>query len=121
MLTPLYDATNLQRFINDGGTDYANYLFGFYRLNKVISNYSGNNNDFGLGFWLTTGVGNTYANSAYLRILKSDAEKMGVGTTYAMTSGAGAPAFYLVFEDAPEPVVTGIKEVQKVRETGRRF
>ena len=115
MLTPLYDATNLQRFINDGGTDYANYLFGFYRLNKVISNYSGNNNDFGLGFWLTTGVGNTYANSAYLRILKSNAEKMGVGTTYTMTSGAGAPAFYLVFEDAPEPVVTGIKEVQNVR------
>ena len=114
-LTPLYDATNLQRFINDDGIDYANYLFGFYRLKKVITNYSGNDNDFGLGFWLTTGVGNTYANSAYLRILKSDAEKMGVGTTYAMTSGAGAPAFYLVFEDAPEPVVTGIKEVQKVR------
>ena len=114
MLTPLYEATNLQRFINDGGTDYANYLFGFYRMNKVISNY-GNNNDFGLGFWLTTGVGNTYANSAFLRILKSDAEKMGVGTTYTMTSGAGAPAFYLVFEDAPEPVVTGIKEVQNVR------
>lgn len=115
MLTPLYEATNLQRFINEGGTDYANYLFGFYRLKKVITNYSGNDNDFGLGFWLTTGVGNTYANSAYLRILKSDAEKMGVGTTYTMTSGAGAPAFYLVFEDAPEPVVTGIKEVQKVR------
>ena len=115
MLTPLYEATNLQRFINEGGTDYANYLFGFYRLNKVISNYSGNNNDFGLGFWLTTGVGNTYANSAFLRILKSDAEKMGVGTRYTMTSGAGAPAFYLVFEDAPEPVVTGIKEVQNVR------
>ena len=115
MLTPLYDATNLQRFVTEGNTEYANYLFGFYRLNKVISNYSGDNNDFGLGFWLTTGVGNTYANSAFLRILKSDAEKMGVGTTYTMTSGAGAPAFYLVFEDAPEPVVTGIKEVQKVR------
>lgn len=113
-LTPLYDATNLQRFINEDGTDYANYLFGFYRLNKVISNYE-NDKDFGLGFWLTTGVGDTYANSAFLRILKSDAEKMGVGTTYTMTSGAGAPAFYLVFEDAPEPVVTGIKEVQNVR------
>lgn len=115
MLTPLYDATNLQRFVTEGNTDYANYLFGFYRLNKVISNYSGENNDFGLGFWLTTGVGDTYPNSAFLRILKSDAEKMGVGTTYTMTSGAGAPAFYLVFEDAPEPVVTGIKEVQNVR------
>lgn len=116
MLTPLYDAINLQRFINDGGIDYANYLFGFYRLNKVISNYSGNNNDFGLGFWLTTGVGDTYANSAFLRILKSDAEKMGVGTTYTMTSGAGAsrasaPAFMLLFDESDDNVITGISDI----------
>lgn len=116
MLTPLYKATNLQRFINEGGTDYANYLFGFYRLNRVISNYTGDNNDFGLGFWLTTGVGNTYANSAFLRILKSDAEKMGVGTTYTMTSGAGAsaafaPAFMLLFDESDDNVITGISDI----------
>ena len=118
-LIPLYSETSLKRFSDDTGIGtgdgYANYLFGFYRCKKYQKNYTGNDNDFQMGFWLTTGVGNTYANSAYLRILKSDAEKMGVGTTYAMTSGAGAPAFYLVFVDAPEPVVTGIKEVQKVR------
>ena len=114
MLTPLYDATNLQRFINDGGTDYANYLFGFYRLNKVISNYSGENNDFGLGFWLTTGVGNTYANSAFVRILKSDAEKMGVGTAYdniESASRAFAPAFMLLFDESDDNVITGISDI----------
>ena len=113
MLTPLYDATNLQRFINVDGTDYANYLFGFYRLNKVISNYSGYNNDFGLGFWLTTGVGDTYPNSAFLRILKSDAEKMGVGTTYDLPSAsrAFAPAFMLLFDESDDNVITGISDI----------
>lgn len=114
MLTPLYDATNLQRFINDGGIDYANYLFGFYRLNKVISNYSGDNNEFGLGFWLTTGVGNTYANSAFVRILKSDAEKMGVGTAYnniGSASKAFAPAFMLLFDESDDNVITGISDI----------
>lgn len=115
-LTPLYEATNLQRFINEGGTDYANYLFGFYRCKKINSCYSGADNDFDLGFWLTTGVGNTYANSAFLRILKSDAEKMGVGTSYTMTSSSPAPAFYLVFEEEPEPIITGIKEIEKTLE-----
>ena len=109
-LTPLYDATNLQRFVTEGNTEYANYLFGFYRLNKVISKYPGNNNDFGLGFWITTGVGNTYPNSAFLRILKSDAEKMGVGTTYDMTGGQNAPVLYLMFEDASaSEYTTGIR------------
>ena len=114
MLTPLYDATNLQRFVTEGNTDYANYLFGFYRLNKVISNYSGENNDFGLGFWLTTGVGNTYPNSAFLRILKSDAEKMGVGTTYdygPSASRASAPAFMLLFDESDDNVITGISDI----------
>ena len=114
MLTPLYDATNLQRFINEGGIDYANYLFGFYRLNKVISNYSGANNEFGLGFWLTTGVGDTYANSAFVRILKSDAEKMGVGTAYnniESASRAFAPAFMLLFDESDDNVITGISDI----------
>ena len=109
-LTPLYDAKNLQRFVTEGNTEYANYLFGFYRLNKVISNYTGSDNDFGLGFWITTGVGDTYPNSAFLRILKSDAEKMGVGTTYNMTGGNHAPVLYLMFEDASaSEYTTGIR------------
>ena len=110
MLTPLYDATNLQRFVTEGNTDYANYLFGFYRLNKVIPNYTDSNNNFGLGFWITTGVGDTYPNSAFLRILKSDAERMGVGTTYDMTGGNHAPVLYLMFEDASaSEYTTGIR------------
>lgn len=109
-LTPLYDATNLQRFVTEDNTDYANYLFGFYRLNKVIPNYTGYNNDFGLGFWITTGVGDTYPNSAFLRILKSDAEKMGVGTKYDMTGVNHAPVLYLMFEDASaSEYTTGIR------------
>ena len=114
MLTPLYDATNLQRFVTEGNTDYANYLFGFYRLNKVIPNYTDSNSDFGLGFWLTTGVGNTYPNSAFLRILKSDAEKMGVGTTYdydTSASKAFAPAFMLLFDESDDNVITGISDI----------
>ncbi len=112
-LTPLYDATNLQRFVTEDNTDYANYLFGFYRLNKVISNYSGDNNDFGLGFWITTGVGNTYPNSAFLRILKSDAVKMGVGTAYDLpsASAASAPAFMLLFDESDDNVITGISDI----------
>ena len=114
MLTPLYDATNLQRFVTEGNTDYANYLFGFYRLNKVISNYSGDNNNFGLGFWLTTGVGDTYPNSAFVRIRKSDAEKMGVGTVYnniGSASKAFAPAFMLLFDESDDNVITGISDI----------
>ena len=114
MLTPLYDATNLQRFVTEGNTDYANYLFGFYRLNKVIPNYTDSNSDFGLGFWLTTGVGNTYPNSAFLRILKSDAEKMGVGTTYdydTSASKAFAPAFMLLFDESDDNIITGISDI----------
>lgn len=113
MLTPLYDATNLQRFINDDGIDYANYLFGFYRCKRYKQNYSGKDNDFDLGFWLTTGVGDTYPNSAFVRILKSDAEKMGVGTAYDLPSAsrAFAPAFMLLFDESDDNVITGISDI----------
>ena len=115
-LIPLYEATNLQRFINEGGTDYANYLFGFYRCKKYQKNYTGKDNDFDLGFWLTTGEGKTYPNSAFLRILKSDAEKMGVGTAYnnigtASGSKAFAPAFMLLFDESDDNIITGISDI----------
>lgn len=115
-LIPLYEATNLQRFINEGGTDYANYLFGFYRCKKYKQNYSGNNNDFDLGFWLTTGIGQTYANSAFLHLTKAQAEDLGVGTAYdnigtASGSKAFAPAFMLLFDESDDNAITGISDI----------
>ena len=112
VLTPLYEAKNLQRY--NSVTQKYNYLFGFYRANKVNSTYSGPNNDFYLGFWLTTGVGSTYANSAFLQIDKDVAEALGLGASYNATPNAtGAPAFLLSFEDDEDPTVTGIVDVDK--------
>ena len=113
-LIPLYDATNLQRFINDGGIDYANYLFGFYRCKKYQKNYTGNDNDFDMGFWLTTGIGKTYANSAFLHLTKAQAEDLGVGTAYnniESASAASAPAFMLLFDESDDNVITGISDI----------
>lgn len=57
-LIPLYEETSLQRFSDETGIGtgdgYANYLFGFYRCKKYQKNYTGNDNDFQMGFWLTT-------------------------------------------------------------------
>ena len=113
-LIPLYDATNLQRFINDGGIDYANYLFGFYRCKKYKQNYPGKDNDFDMGFWLTTGIGKTYANSAFLHLTKAQAEDLGVGTAYnniESASKAFAPAFMLLFDESDDNVITGISDI----------
>lgn len=113
-LIPLYEATNLQRFINEGGTDYANYLFGFYRCKKYQKNYTGDSNDFDMGFWLTTGIGTTYANSAFLHLTKAQAEDLGVGTAYAYdtsASRASAPAFMLLFDESDDNVITGISDI----------
>jgi hypothetical protein len=111
-LIPLYEETSLQRFSDETGIgtgeDYANYLFGFYRCKKYQKNYIGNDNDFDMGFWLTTGIGKTYANSAFLHLTKAQAEDLGVGTAY--DTSASAPAFYLMFEDASaSEYTTGIR------------
>ena len=112
-LIPLYEETSLQRFINVDGTDYANYLFGFYRCKKYKQNYSGNDNDFDMGFWLTTGNGTTYANSAFLHLTKAQAEDLGVGTAYDIesASAAFAPAFMLLFDESDDNVITGISDI----------
>lgn len=115
-LIPLYKETSLQRFINEGGTDYANYLFGFYRCKKYKQNYTGNDNDFDMGFWLTTGIGMTYANSAFLHLTKAQAEDLGVGTAYntaydTSASRASAPAFMLLFDESDDNVITGISDI----------
>ncbi len=115
-LIPLYSETSLKRFSDQTGIGegegYANYLFGFYRCKKYKQNYSGNNNDFDLGFWLTTGNGTTYANSAFLHLTKADAENLGVGTAYdTSASAASAPAFMLLFDESDDNVITGISDI----------
>ena len=117
-LIPLYEETSLQRFSDETGIGtgdgYANYLFGFYRCKKYKKNYSGNDNDFQMGFWLTTGKGTTYANSAFLHLTKAQAEDLGVGTAYnniESASAASAPAFMLLFDESDDNVITGISDI----------
>lgn len=114
-LIPLYKETSLQRFSDETGIgtgeNYANYLFGFYRCKKYQKNYIGNDNDFDLGFWLTTGNGTTYANSAFLHLTKAQAEDLGVGTAYDNIESASAPAFMLLFDESDDNVITGISDI----------
>lgn len=117
-LIPLYEETSLQRFSDETGIGtgdgYANYLFGFYRCKKYQKNYTGNDNDFQMGFWLTTGEGKTYANSAFLHLTKEEAEDLGVGTAYdtsASASKAFAPAFMLLFDESDDNIITGISDI----------
>ena len=117
-LIPLYEETSLQRFSDETGIGtgdgYANYLFGFYRCKKYQKNYTGNDNDFQMGFWLTTGKGTTYANSAFLHLTKAQAEDLGVGTAYdniESASAASAPAFMLLFDESDDNVITGISDI----------
>ena len=115
-LIPLYEETSLQRFSDETGIGtgdgYANYLFGFYRCKKYQKNYTGNDNDFQMGFWLTTGIGKTYANSAFLHLTKAQAEDLGVGTAYdTSASAASAPAFMLLFDESDDNVITGISDI----------
>lgn len=119
-LIPLYEETSLQRFSDETGIGtgdgYANYLFGFYRCKKYQKNYTGDPNDFQMGFWLTTGKGTTYANSAFLHLTKAQAEDLGVGTAYdtandTSASPAFAPAFMLLFDESDDNVITGISDI----------
>lgn len=117
-LIPLYEEKSLQRFSDNTGIgtgdDYANYLFGFYRRKKYKQNYSGDDKIFDLGFWLTTGEGKTYANSAFLHLTKAQAEDLGVGTAYnniGSASKAFAPAFMLLFDESDDNVITGISDI----------
>ena len=114
-LIPLYEETELKRFSNEDvtvtGETYANYLFGFYRRKKYVQNYTGDDKIFDLGFWLTTGEGKTYANSAFLHLTKAQAEDLGVGTAYDNIESASAPAFMLLFDESDDNVITGISDI----------
>ena len=89
-----------------------NYLFGFYRANKV-SKKPYNANDFLLGFWISNGTGAFYSNSAYLPIDEATAKKMNLGVSYndfdPTTGAKKLPA--LLFDFANVDGTTGINEL----------
>ena len=92
--------------------DKYNYLFGFYRANKVSDNPDYKANDFLLGFWLSKGTGLFYSNSAYLPVSEATAKKMNLGVSYNdfdVTGAKKVPA--LLFDFANVDITTGINEV----------
>ena len=93
-------------------TDEYNYLFGFYRANKV-SDKPYKDNDFLLGFWLSNGKGAFYNNSAYLPIPKATAEKMNLGVSYEFLESGGSAKKVpgVIFDFANVGGTTGINEV----------
>ena len=111
-LQPLIEAQVVPTYNKE--TNKYNYLFGFYRANKVPNNtiYK-DDNDFLLGFWLSNGTGAFYNNSAYISISKDTAEKMNLGVSYDFTepgsSAKKAPG--IIFDFANVGGTTGINEV----------
>lgn len=98
---------------NNVEDDYYNYLFGFYRAQKVSGDKKYKENDFLLGFWISNGKGTFYSNSAYLPVAKADAEKMNLGVSYddfdPTTKVKKVPALF--FDFANVGGTTGINEV----------
>ena len=92
--------------------DNYNYLFGFYRANKV-SYKPYETNDFLLGFWISNGTGAFYSNSAYLPIDEATAKKMKLGVSYndfdPTTGAKKVPG--VLFDFANIGSITGINEV----------
>ena len=92
--------------------DNYNYLFGFYRANKVSDNPDYKANDFLLGFWLSKGAGLFYSNSAYLPVSEAAAKKMNLGVSYNdfdVTGAKKVPALLLDFANVDG--TTGVNEV----------
>lgn len=111
-LKPLIEAQVVPTYNKDKG-EY-NYLFGFYRANKVSDNPDYNDNDFLLGFWLSKGAGLFYSNSAYLPVSEATAAKMNLGVSYDdfdhTTGVKKAPALLFDFANVGSGT-TGISEV----------
>ena len=92
--------------------DKYNYLFGFYRANKVSDNPDYKANDFLLGFWLSKGTGLFYSNSAYLPVSEATAKKMNLGVSYNDFDVTGAKKVPgVLFDFANIGSITGINEV----------
>ena len=93
--------------------DKYNYLFGFYRANKVSYDQTYEANDFLLGFWISNGTGAFYSNSAYLPIDEATAAKMKLGVSYndfdSTTGAKKVPG--VIFDFANVGGTTGINEV----------
>ena len=93
--------------------DKYNYLFGFYRANKVSYDQTYEANDFLLGFWISNGTGAFYSNSAYLPIDEVTAAKMKLGVSYndfdPTTGAKKVPG--VIFDFANVGGTTGINEV----------
>ena len=93
--------------------DKYNYLFGFYRANKVSYDQTYAPNDFLLGFWISNGTGTFYSNSAYLPIDAATANKMNLGVSYndfdSATGAKKVPG--VLFDFANVGGTTGISEV----------
>ena len=106
-LVPLIEAQVVPTKVGDK----YNYLFGFYRANKVSNNY--NANDFLLGFWISNGIGAFYSNSAYLPVSEAAAKKMNLGVSYndfdPATGAKKVPG--VLFDFADVGGATGINEV----------
>lgn len=120
LLIPCVDAKNIPT--QEG--DNVNYLFGFYHaihglgLDNESDKQGYNQNDYLLGFWISNGNGMFYANSCYLPIAKTTAEKLNLGTnnnTFGNipTNSQGVklvPALLCDFANIDSDV-TGIKDV----------
>ena len=106
-LLPLIDA----QVVPTKKGDKYNYLFGFYRANKV-SDKSYETNDFLLGFWISNGTGLFYSNSAYLPVSEATAKKMNLGVSYNDFDVTGAKKVPgVLFDFANVDITTGINEV----------
>ena len=110
-LKPLIETQVVPTYNKDKG-EY-NYLFGFYRANKVSENKDYKDNDFLLGFWISNGTGAFYNNSAYLPIDEATAKKMNLGVSYndfdPTTGAKKVPG--VLFDFANVGGTTGINEV----------
>lgn len=120
LLIPCDEAKNIPT--QEG--DNVNYLFGFYHaihglgLDNESDKQGYNQNDYLLGFWISNGNGMFYANSCYLPIAKTTAEKLNLGTnnnTFGNipTNSQGVklvPALLCDFANIDSDV-TGIKDV----------
>ena len=98
-------------------TDEYNYLFGFFRAQKGLNDYTNyTEKQFVLGFWLSKGAGLFYSNSAYLPVKSATAAKMKLGTKYDQfekdpDTGKSKYIPALLFDFANVGSTTGINEV----------